>query len=196
MQGIKSRWAYEWRAYRYVTPKYMKEFAVKPPCKRPPLAEGQHADPSSVRRGEDFPEEWAKRQAKLNKQAKKAVEESNQATKASAEASGSGSASAPKKAMQKKPAHKPRPSVPMPSVAQSKTAKASAPKASKSLVPPPASASSMVAARASTPVVLASCERTEGFQIASIAESSASASGQPTSSTPKLKQKGNCWSWY
>ena len=47
----------------------------------------------------------------------------------------------------------------------------------------------MVAARASTPVVLASCQRTEGFSKDTIAASSALASGQPSSSTPKLKQK-------
>jgi hypothetical protein len=40
MQRIECRWAYEWRAYRYVTPKYMKKFAVKPPFKRAPPAEG------------------------------------------------------------------------------------------------------------------------------------------------------------
>src|SRR3989337_2054968 len=60
LQRIKRRWAYEWRAYRYVTPKYRKEFAVKPPCERPPLAPGQTADPTSIRKGEDFPKEWAK----------------------------------------------------------------------------------------------------------------------------------------
>jgi hypothetical protein len=179
---------YEWRDYRYVTPKYMKDFAVKPPCNRPPLAEGQVAHPTSIKRGEEFPKEWAKRQAKLQKQTQKAVEEFNRATKASAEAGASGSASAPKKAMQKKPANKPKPSVPKPSVAQPAASKATSPQISKSSVPPPASSSLMAAARDSTPIVLASCQRTEGFPIASIAASSASASGQP-SSMPKLKQK-------
>ena len=47
----------------------------------------------------------------------------------------------------------------------------------------------MVAVRASTPVMLASCQRTEGFSKDTIAASSALASGQPSSSTPKLKQK-------
>ena len=97
-----------------MTPKYMKDFAVKPPCKRPQLPPGQVADPTSIRRGEEFPKEWAKHQAKLQKQAQKAVEEFNRATKASAEAGASGSASAPKKAMQKKPANKPKPSVTKP----------------------------------------------------------------------------------
>ena len=57
IQKIERRWAREWREYRYVTPKYMKKFAVTPPCSRPPLAPGQEADPTSVKRGEDFPEE-------------------------------------------------------------------------------------------------------------------------------------------
>ena len=55
IQKIERRWAREWREYRYVTPKYMKKFAVNPPCPRPPLAPGQVADPSSIRRGEEFP---------------------------------------------------------------------------------------------------------------------------------------------
>ena len=41
LQKIKRYWTYEWRDYRYVTPKFMKEFAVKPPCNRPPPALGQ-----------------------------------------------------------------------------------------------------------------------------------------------------------
>ena len=51
IQRIERRWAREWREYRYVTPKYMKKFDVHPPCPRPPLAPGQVADPSSIRRG-------------------------------------------------------------------------------------------------------------------------------------------------
>src|SRR4051812_21522063 len=65
IQRIERRWAREWREYRYVNPKYMKKFALNPPCPRAPLAPGQEADPTSIKRGEDFPEEWAKRQAKL-----------------------------------------------------------------------------------------------------------------------------------
>ena len=61
------------REYRYVTPKYMKKFVLNPPCPRAPLAPGQVADPTSIKRGEDFPKEWAKRQAKLARQAKEAV---------------------------------------------------------------------------------------------------------------------------
>ena len=32
IQKIERRWAREWREYRYVTPKYMKKFALNPPC--------------------------------------------------------------------------------------------------------------------------------------------------------------------
>ena len=64
-QRIERRWAREWREYRYVTPKYMKKFALNPPCPRLPLAPGQEVDPTSLKRGEDYPDEWAKRQAKL-----------------------------------------------------------------------------------------------------------------------------------
>ena len=58
---IEMRWAREWREYRYVTPKYMKKFALHPPCPRSTLAPGHIADPSSLKRGEDYPDEWAKR---------------------------------------------------------------------------------------------------------------------------------------
>ena len=36
IQKIERRWAREWREYRYVTPKYMKNFALNPPCPRSP----------------------------------------------------------------------------------------------------------------------------------------------------------------
>ena len=62
IQRIEMRWAREWREYRYVTPKYMKKFALHPPCPRPPLAPGQEANPTSLKRGEDYPDEWARRQ--------------------------------------------------------------------------------------------------------------------------------------
>ena len=84
IQKIERRWAREWREYRYVTPKYMRKFAVNPPCQRPPLAPGQEADPTSVRRGEGFPKEWAKRQAKLQRQAKEAVRKFNEDSAAAA----------------------------------------------------------------------------------------------------------------
>ena len=96
IQKIERRWAREWREYRYVTPKYMKKFALNPPCPRPPLAPGQTPDPTSVKRGEDFPDEWEKKQAKLAKTAKEAVKKFNEdSVAASAEAS----ASKPKKTM-------------------------------------------------------------------------------------------------
>ena len=53
IQKIERRWAREWREYRCVTPKYMKKFALNPPCSRPPLALGQEADLTSLKRGED-----------------------------------------------------------------------------------------------------------------------------------------------
>src|SRR3954470_4850446 len=78
IQRIERRWAREWREYRYVTPKYMKKFALNPSCPRLTLAPGQVADPTSVKRGEDFREEWARRQAKLARQAKEAVRKFNE----------------------------------------------------------------------------------------------------------------------
>ena len=50
IQKIERRWAREWREYRYVTPKYMKKFALNPPCPRAPVAPGQVADPTSIKR--------------------------------------------------------------------------------------------------------------------------------------------------
>jgi hypothetical protein len=47
----------------------------------------------------NFPKEWARRQAKLQKQAQKAVEEFNRASKALQDAGAGSSASAPKKSM-------------------------------------------------------------------------------------------------
>src|SRR3954464_9299825 len=86
IQRIEQRWAREWREYKYVTPKYMKKFTPNPPCPRAPLAPGQEAGPTSIKRGEDFPEEWAKRQAKLARQAREPVRifnEDSAATEAS-----------------------------------------------------------------------------------------------------------------
>jgi hypothetical protein len=181
---------YESRDYRYITPKSMKDFAVKPPCKRSLLAQGQEADPTSIRRGEEFPKEWARRQAKLKKQTQKPIEELNRATKVSAEAGASASASAPKKSMPKKPGHKPKPLAPKPSVVKLSSSKASAPKTvAHSSAPPPATSSSVATSRASTPVVLASCQCTEGFATATIDASSALASGLISSNSFKPKTK-------
>ena len=54
IQQIESRWTQEWREYRYVNPKYMKKFALNPPCSRPTLRPSQLADPTSLKRGEDY----------------------------------------------------------------------------------------------------------------------------------------------
>ena len=82
----------------------MKKFALNPPCPRAPLAPGQVADPTSLKRGEDYPDEWAKRQAKLSKQAREAVRKFNED---SAAASAEASAVKPKKAMSKKHTRRP-----------------------------------------------------------------------------------------
>ena len=80
------------------------------------MAPGQVADPSSIKRGEEFPKEWAKRQAKLAKMAKDVVRKFNEdSTVAAAAATVEASARKPKKAMAKKPAHKPSASTSMPS---------------------------------------------------------------------------------
>src|SRR4051812_3194760 len=91
----------------------MKKLALNPPCPRAPLAPGQEADPTSIKRGEEFPKEWAKRQAKLARQTREAVRKFNEdsaAAAATTEASVK-----PKKAMLKKPARKPSASTSMPS---------------------------------------------------------------------------------
>src|SRR4051812_31378233 len=90
----------------------MKKFALNPPCPRAPLAPGQEADPTSIKRGEDFPEEWAKRQAKLARQAKEAVRKFN---KDSAAAAATEASVKPRKSMPKKPARKPSASPTVPS---------------------------------------------------------------------------------
>ena len=97
IQRIERRWAREWREYRYVTPKYMKKFALNPPCPRAPLAPGQEADPTSIKHGEE-----AMRQAKLARQARDAMRKFNEDSAAATEASVK-----PRKSMSKKPAHKP-----------------------------------------------------------------------------------------
>ena len=89
----------------------MKKFALNPPCPRAPLAPGQIADPTSLKRGEDYATEWARRQAKLAKQAKEAVRKFNEDSTAASTTKAS--ASKPKKAMPKKPAHKPKASAPI-----------------------------------------------------------------------------------
>ena len=62
----------------------MKKFALNPPCPRAPLAPRQVADPTSLKHGEDYPDEWAKRQAKLARQAREAVRKFNEDSAAAA----------------------------------------------------------------------------------------------------------------
>src|SRR3954464_4350723 len=97
----------------------MKKFALNPPCPRVPLARGQVADPTSVKRGEDFPEEWARRQAKLARQAREAVRKFNED---SAAAAATEAFVKPRKSMAKKPARKPSASPTLPSRPSSSTA--------------------------------------------------------------------------
>ena len=197
IQKIERRWAREWREYRYVTPKYMKKFALNPPCSRPPLAPGQVADPTSLKRGEDYVDEWAKRQAKLTKQAKEAVKKFNADSAAAA-----ASASQPKKAMHKKHAHKSSASPSMPSRPSSSAmpsrSDSSRPDSSRPSRPIPQTAPSKSSAppiktsaaptKSSAPVHLATCQRTTGISIASGASASSSIA-QKSSTGPSLLKK-------
>src|SRR4051812_16936562 len=197
IQRIERRWAREWREYRYVTPKYMKKFAVNPPCQRPPLAPGQVTDPTSIRRGEEFPQEWAKRQAKLQKQAREAVKKFNEESAAAAATEASAK---PRKSMMKKPARKPSPSPSMPS-RPSSAAAPSRPESSKSSkqiphtapAPPKSSAppakSLAIPTKSSAPVHLASCQRTTGISIASGVSASSSAAPKSSAGPSLLKKK-------
>lgn len=183
IQKIERRWATEWREYRYVTPKYMKKFALNPPCSRPPLAPGQEADLTSLKRGEDYPEVWAKRQAKLAKQAKDAVRKFNEdsaAAAAAAEASVK-----PKKSMAKKPVDKPSASSSMPS-RPSSSAKTSRPIPHTATGPPKYSAAPT---KSSAPVHLATCQRTTCISIASGASASSSAAPNSSTGPSPLKTK-------
>ena len=78
LQKIECRWAKEWKEYRFVTPKYAKKFALKPPGKRPPLEDHQVAHPSSLKTVDDYPEEKDKRLSKLQKKAEAAVRKFNE----------------------------------------------------------------------------------------------------------------------
>ena len=163
----------------------MKKFALNPPCPRAPLAPGQVADPTSLKRGEDYPDEWAKRQAKLARQAKEAVRKFNED---SAAATATKASDKPRKSMAKKPAHKPSASTTMPS-RPSSSAMPSRPESSKPSrqIPHAAPApqkSSVAPAKSSTPVHLATCQRTTCISISSGA--SASSSSHPSSIDPTL----------
>src|SRR4051812_2427602 len=190
IQRIERRWACEWKEYKYVTPKYMRKFAVNPPCRRPPLAPGQVADPSSIRRGEEFPKEWAKRQRKLQKQAQEAVRKFNEESAAAAATEVSAK---PRKSMIKKPAHKPSASPSMPS-RPSSSAAPSRPEASKSSqqIPhtaPAPSKSSAPPSKSSAPVHLATCQRTTGISTATGVSASSSAAPKSSAGPSLLKKK-------
>ncbi|KAI4999429.1 hypothetical protein ZWY2020_004018 [Hordeum vulgare] len=98
LQKIERQWAKEWKEYRFVTPKYAKKFALKPPGKWHPLEEYQDAHPSSLKTIDDYPEEKKKHFSKRQKQAKGAVRKFNEesataatvATSSAAETSGTG----------------------------------------------------------------------------------------------------------
>src|SRR3954470_5819843 len=108
--------------------KVHEEIRTESSIPKSPLAPGQVADPTSVKRGEDFPEEWAKRQAKLARQAREAVRKFNEDSAAAAATEASVK---PRKAMLKKPARKPSASTSMPS-RPSSSAAPSWPETSKS----------------------------------------------------------------
>ena len=166
IQRIERRWAKEWREYRYVTPKYMRKFTLNPPCPRAPLAPGQVADPTSIKLGEDFLEEWAKRQAKLARQAKEAVKKFNED---SATATATEASVKLMKSMPKKPARKPSASPTVPS----------------RQIPHTATAPS----KSSAPMHLTTCQRTAGFSIASGVSASSSAAPISSSGPTLLKTK-------
>ena len=183
----------------YVTPKYMKKFALNPPCSRPSLAPGQLADPTSIKRDEDYADEWARRRAKLTKQAKEAVRKFNEDSAAAANAA-EASGSKPRKAMPKKPAHKSSASPSMPS-RPSSSEMPSRPVSSKlsrqiplSAHPPPKSSvpptkSSAALTKSSAPVHLAMCQRTTGISIASGASASSTATPSSSAGPSLLKKK-------
>src|SRR4051812_11367023 len=198
IQRIERRWAREWREYRYVTPKYMKKFSLNPPCPRPPLAPGQEVDPTSLKRGEDYPDECAKCQAKLARQAKEAVRKFNEDSIAAAAAATEASVK-PKKSMAKKPARKPSASPLVPS-RPSSSAMPSRPESSKPSRPIPHAApaspkssappkSSAVPIKSSAPVHLATCQRTASISIASGVSANSSAAPNSSSGPSLLKTK-------
>ncbi|KAI5003154.1 hypothetical protein ZWY2020_030314 [Hordeum vulgare] len=91
LQKIERRWAKEWKEYMFVTPKYAKKFALKPPGRRAPLEDHQVAHPSSLMTIDDYPDEKERHLAKLKKQAEAAVRKFNES---SAAASGAAHSSA------------------------------------------------------------------------------------------------------
>ncbi|KAI4987957.1 hypothetical protein ZWY2020_029587 [Hordeum vulgare] len=147
LQKIERRWAKEWKEYRFVTPKYARKFALKPPGRRAPLEDYQVAHPSSLMTLDDYPDEKERHLAKLKKQAETAVKQFNESSAAASGAAHSSAAetsgseipqkqSAPTKPKASKPQEKSaqafvtKPSAPKPSVPKPSTPKPSAPKPS------------------------------------------------------------------
>ena len=153
--------------------------SLNSPCPRPPLAPGQLADPTSLKRGEDYPDEWAKRQAKLAKEANEAVRKFNEDSATAA------AASKPRKSMQKKPACKPS-SSPMPSRPSSLMPSRPIPQATSV---PQVAKPSAPPAKSSAPVHLASCQKTTSISIASGASASSSAAPKSSAGPSLLKKK-------
>ena len=83
LQKIERRWAKEWKEYRFVTAKYAKKFALKPPGRRAPLEDHQVAHPSSLKTIDDYPDEKEKHLAKLKRQAEAVVRKFNESPAAS-----------------------------------------------------------------------------------------------------------------
>ena len=143
LQKIERRWAKEWKEYRFVTPKYAKKFALKPPGKRAPLEDYQEAHPSSLKTLDDYPDEKEKHLAKLKKQAEAAVRKFNESSAAASTAATSCPTETSGSAIPQQKSVPPKPKASKP---QEKTAPASAPKPSapkpsapKSSAPPKAS---------------------------------------------------------
>ncbi|KAI4987946.1 hypothetical protein ZWY2020_029576 [Hordeum vulgare] len=136
LQKIERRWAKEWKEYRFVTPKYAKKFALKPPGKQP-LDYPQDAHPSSLKTIDDYPEEKSKHLSKLQKQAEATVRKFNEESAAAATAATSSVAKTSGTAIpqMKYVPSKPKASKPQEKMPQ-KAAPASAPKPS---APPKAS---------------------------------------------------------
>ncbi|KAI5016152.1 hypothetical protein ZWY2020_006003 [Hordeum vulgare] len=89
LQKIERGWVKEWKKYRFVTPKYAKKFALKPPGKRPPIEDHQNAHPSSLKTIDDYPEEKTKHLSKLQKQEEVVVRKFNEEYAAAAAATSS-----------------------------------------------------------------------------------------------------------
>ena len=122
LQKIECQRTKEWKEYRFVTPKYAKKFALKPPSRRAPLEDHQVAHPSSLKTIDDYPDEKEKHLAKLKKQAEAAVRKFNES---SAAASGAANSSAAETSGSEIPQMQSVPSKPRAPKPQEKSAQAS-----------------------------------------------------------------------